>query len=83
MKKILMMAVLALSLSACTDPDNATKVLENNGYTDIQMTGYSWFGCSEDDFFHTGFKAHSPANKTVEGAVCSGMFFKNSTIRFD
>ena len=75
--------VLAVSLAGCTDADNAVRVLEANGYEQIQITGYSLFGCSEDDFQRTGFKAVGPTGKKVEGTVCSGLLFKNSTIRFE
>lgn len=52
------------------------------GFTNIQYTGYKWFGCSEDDFFHTGFVAVNPQGMQVTGTVCSGVLFKNSTVRF-
>ena len=75
--------VLAVSLAGCTDADNAVRVLDANGYEQIQITGYNWFGCSKDDFQHTGFTAVGPTGKKVEGTVCSGLLFKNSTIRFE
>lgn len=74
--------VLAVSLVGCTDADNATKVLSSSGFTNIEITGYNWFGCSENDFQHTGFRAIGPTGQKVEGTVCSGLFFKDSTIRF-
>ncbi len=75
--------VLAVSLTGCTDADNAVRVLDANGYEQIQITGYNWFGCSKDDFQHTGFTAVGSTGKKVEGTVCSGLLFKNSTIRFE
>lgn len=82
MKKILIAIAAVVALSGCTDAENANRILENNGYENIQITGYNWFGCSEDDFQHTGFTATGPTGKPVNGTVCSGIFFKNSTIRF-
>lgn len=82
MKRLFLIAALA-ALAACTDPTTATRVLEDNGYTNVQMTGYAWMACSKDDTFHTGFIAKSPNGRTVSGAVCAGAFFKNSTIRFE
>lgn len=67
---------------ACTDKSGAIKTLENQGYTDIQITGYRWFMSGRDDVYSTGFKARSPNGKDVSGAVTSGIF-KGSTIRFD
>lgn len=75
MKKILITA-LAFMMIGCTDADNA-------GFTDIQITGYKFFSCSEDDFQHTGFTAIGPTGKPVNGTVCSGLFLKNSTIRYE
>ena len=79
MKTLLICA--ALILSACTDPKEATRVLTMNGYTNISYTGYSWFACSKEDFYHTGFTAKLNGND-VEGTVCEGLLFKASTIRF-
>lgn len=77
---ILLLATLLIS--GCTNPGSAKKLLEDNGYTQVQITGYKPFACSDDDYFHTGFVAMSPAGKPVSGVVCSGIL-KGSTIRFD
>jgi hypothetical protein len=79
MKKFLFLLIL---LTACTDNSTAYRVLKNDGYTNIMFTGYSWFACSRDDFYHTGFIAVKNQNK-VSGTVCSGLIFKNATIRFE
>lgn len=82
MRYVLIAAAAAL-LIACTDPQNATRILADQGYTNIRMTGYAWLSCSNDDTYHSGFVATSPAGKDVRGTVCAGGFFKNSTIRFE
>lgn len=82
MKKFIAIVIVAM-LSACTNADNATKVLSNAGYTNIQITGYNFFACSKDDTVHTGFTATAQNGNKVEGTVCGGLLFKNSTIRFD
>lgn len=79
--KILLALCIVMIFSGCTDKENAKRVLANDGFTNITITGYSIFGCSKDDFQRTGFIAKK-GNKTVEGTVCSGLLFKNSTIRF-
>ena len=81
MRIVLILA--ALLLAACTSPESATRVLTSNGYTDVRMTGYNFFACSQDDVFHTGFEAKSPNGTPVKGTVCAGLIFKNSTIRFE
>lgn len=76
-------AVFVLGLVGCTDADNAERILSANGFTQIEVTGYNWFACSDKDFQSTGFKAVGPTGIKVEGSVCSGLLFKNSTIRFE
>lgn len=66
----------------CTDENGATRTLRNNGFTNIEITGWSPFSCSEEDVFRTGFEATSPTGVRLSGAVCGG-WFKGNTIRFD
>jgi hypothetical protein len=73
---------LAASLSACTAPDRALRVLQDAGYSDITIAGYAWAACSEDDTFATRFSATGPSGRPASGAVCSGLF-KGATIRLD
>lgn len=82
MKRILLLSLLALSLTACSNHGDAVKALEAQGFTDVQTTGWSAFACSKDDFYSTGFTATNPQGKRVSGTVCSGMLFKNATIRW-
>lgn len=83
MKILARVMLLAMCLMGCTDPGDARRILESQGFKNIQFTGYSFFACSKDDTFHTGFKALSPVGTPVAGTVCAGLFFKNSTIRFE
>ena len=78
--KILLTAFL---MCACTQPEKAQRVLSDQGYTDIRMTGYKGFSCGKDDYYADGFVAKSPSGKNVSGAVCAGALFKGATIRFD
>ena len=81
--KVLFAIVLSLLFCAsCTAPGSAQKALQAAGYTDIKITGYNFFGCSEDDFYHTGFRARGANGVIVEGTVCQGIL-KGSTIRLD
>lgn len=82
MKHIALLVIVA-GLAACTQPNNAQSLLESQGYTDVRITGYNWFGCSDDDTYHTGFEAKSPTGKPISGTVCAGLIFKGATIRFD
>jgi len=82
MKKIALVIIISIVLSACTNNSSAGRILEANGFTDIKYTGHDWFGCSQDDFYHTGFIATGPTGKQIKGCVCEGLLLKNSTIRF-
>lgn len=80
MKRMIMIAFLGISLAACTDPDAARRTAENHGLTNVQITGYSFWGCSDDDTVRTAFTAQNAQGRTVRGVVCSGIF-KGNTLR--
>jgi hypothetical protein len=82
MKKMIALAIVCALLAGCYSSDDARKALEAEGFTDIQVNGHAWFACSEDDFYNTSFTAKNAHGNTVSGAVCSGILFKNSTIRW-
>lgn len=81
MHKLLIVALL-LFVAGCTSPDNTERTLTDSGYSDVQVGGYAWLTCGNDDTFATKFTATNPAGKTVSGAVCCGWFGKGCTIRF-
>ena len=66
--------------TGCSSPDQASRALTDAGYTNIQITGYEWWGCGKDDTFSTGFRAKGPTGRPAHGVVCSG-WWKGSTIR--
>lgn len=82
MKRIATLIIVGLALGACSDAPTAERILRDSGYTDIKTSGHSFFGCSKDDTFATGFVAKAPAGRYVSGAVCSG-WLKGGTIRLD
>jgi hypothetical protein len=63
MKRLLIAVAFVLFIGGCTDSDNAQRILSQNGYTNISMTGYNFFSCSEGDFYNSGFRALSPDGK--------------------
>jgi hypothetical protein len=74
--------LVMLSLS-CTNKKGAENALKDAGYHPIEVGGYGWFDCSEDDMYATRFRAYSPdSSRIVKGCVCQGMF-KGKTIRLD
>jgi hypothetical protein len=76
------MIIALVGLSACTDSDGAHRTAENHGLTNIRITGYRFFGCSDEDVWRTGFEASSPNGRRVTGVVCSALF-KSNTLRLD
>lgn len=82
MKYLLLLCALGVGFLSGCDRVGATRILQENGYRDIQITGYAWFACGHDDTYASRFKATSPSGAKIEGAVCEGLIFKNATIRF-
>jgi hypothetical protein len=82
MFKLSLLAAIVAGLTGCTSQHDAEKALGSEGMTNIKVTGYHFFACSKDDFYHTGFTATNFLGKNVEGTVCSGLLFKGSTIRY-
>ena len=84
MKKLLFIAILFLS--GCdalfTDKGDAYRALKQDGFTNIHFTGYDFFSCGKDNWYHTGFIAKKNGY-TIKGVVCSGLIFKNTTIRYE
>jgi hypothetical protein len=81
MKITIPLLLICLLLSACSAPDDAHRILDEQGYTNIQIGGYVFMMCSVDDLFSTYFTATNAIGRQVTGAVCSGLA-KGSTIRF-
>lgn len=68
--------------STCTRPNQTRRVLEAQGYTEVQITGWRLFAGDRGDLFSTGFRAKAPNGTQVTGAVTSGAF-KGNTVRLD
>lgn len=82
MQRLLLLAILLVLLSGCTDEEGARKALDNEGFTDINFTGYQPGVCSDSDANATGFVATNMHGKRVRGVVCSGGWEKGSTVRW-
>jgi len=79
---VLVLAALGWMRWPKVDSVGAVNTLTRQGYVDIEITGRSFWGCSEDDVWRTKFSAISPSGHAVRGVVCEGIL-KGSTIRFD
>ncbi len=83
MKNIIAIALSVAVLSGCgVNPQSATNAAEAQGLTDFKVTGYSFFGCGNEDMFKSSFTAIGANGKPISGVVCSGMF-KGVTFRFN
>lgn len=71
--------MLVLATGCTQPPDEVQAILKRDGYVDVKVEGYAWFGCGEDDTFRTKFSG-TKNGQYVEGVVCSG-FLKGSTVR--
>lgn len=85
--KLLMAVFIVLLVIVSIDghrnhPAKAKAFLEQQGYTNVRMTGHRYFMGGENDVFSTGFEANNPFGNPVSGAVTSG-WMKGYTIRFD
>lgn len=80
-RRALLAPLVALLLTGCSDPKAASRALDDMGFTDVRLHGWSLFGCGNDGFT-TRFEAKNPQGKRVSGVVCSA-WFKGSTVRFD
>jgi hypothetical protein len=86
--RMVLFIVIAL-IFGCTNTEAETatrRALEGAGYTNIELRGFSWGGCAEDDVSCTEFAATGPSGISVTGAVgcrssLSGCSIKGCTIR--
>lgn len=78
-----LLATVACAVSGCgVDPAKANRALTSMGMTDVKLTGWAWYGCSDSDDFGSNFEAKDAHGQVVTGVVCGG-WLKGYTVRFD
>ncbi len=79
---ILFLLVLCI-LGVCgwDDPQGATRVLTQMGYTKIVTTGIRPLARGDNEYYSTGFTATSPTGQIVTGTVTKGL--RGMTVRWD
>jgi hypothetical protein len=77
-----MCLISVLILSACTKQEDVEKYAKKEQWDSYEIHGYCWFGCADKDFWATSFTARKGGIE-FEGCVCSGLFFKSTTLRLD
>jgi len=84
MKNLLVSIIFATTfISGCTtDHTDVMRVLKAEGITQIELTGYTLFGCG-GEISHLGFKGIKN-NQKVKGVICGGGMLdtKAMTIRY-
>lgn len=80
---IIALLFVTVAPRCCTRPDDATRLLQQQGFSNVEITGWRPFMAGKDDTVSTGFEATAPNGEQVSGAVTGGFFFKGSTVRFD
>jgi hypothetical protein len=87
--KNLLTLLIAICLIGCTvDQATAEQVLADEGFHDVQVTGWAPFSCSDDDTFKSHFCASrtvvnpdgTTSERHVSGTICCG-YFKDCTVR--
>ena len=81
MKKLLILLPLCLLLTSCDGTQSSLRIIQEQGYSEVQITGVNIFACSKDDIFRYNFVANSPNGTNVRGVVCSAPL-KGYTVRF-
>ncbi len=64
-----------------TDVDGTKNALRGMGLTPINVGGYTPYGCSQDDVYHTKFTARNLQGEIFTGVGCSAPF-KGTNIKF-
>lgn len=70
---LLICAAAIISKLGYADPTNTTKLLMEDGYTDIQIKGRTFLGCGGLEFFRTRFEAKNSRGIHAKGVVCKGL----------
>lgn len=72
--------------SGCSgDPDHAKRLVEDAGYTKVEVGGARGYRCGRDDNRSNTFSAIGPNGRYVEGVVCCSFMgcAKGCTLRFE
>jgi hypothetical protein len=85
---VLIGMLLVATLGCQVSQSDAEDVLQDEGYQNVQVTGWAPFSCSEDDEFKSSFTATrtvlnpdgSTSQRDVQGTICCG-WFKDCTVR--
>jgi hypothetical protein len=69
---LLTIAAVIIGNMGYADPVGTKKVLEDEGYTDIEVGGRQYFGCDRN-FYRTQYTAKNSRGIKVHGLVCKSL----------
>ena len=80
---VVWLSLTGLTMSCEVSENEATRVLEAQGFDDIHLEGAEvvFSRCSDSDSFSRGFRAKNSRGVEVRGVVCCG-WLKACTVRF-
>ena len=80
---IILIGIIVLLYSVMWNPgESETRVLEDQGLTEVHVDTLSFFGCPDDQYGYK-FEATNQGGKNVKGVMCkNGVFFGSWNIRY-
>jgi hypothetical protein len=79
---VIAFSLLTLGCTSDSDFEKGKKILEDQGYTEVENTGHNYFCCDEKEAYSTGFRCKDKKGNIVEGCFCSSLG-KGVTIRYE
>jgi|DEB0MinimDraft_3_1074331.scaffolds.fasta_scaffold330730_2 hypothetical protein len=74
--------LVSVAFVMTTDPEaQAVHAAESAGLTEVNVEGWAWFGCGEDDDFRYNVSATNINGDHVDATVCCGIV-KSCTVRY-
>jgi hypothetical protein len=81
MQRLAIIAIAAVALGGCeVRKSTALQATHAMGFTQVELGGNSWFGCSDKEGWTRTFEATGANGTRVKGAVCKGLL-KGATVR--
>lgn len=81
----LLAAVFAVGKAVTSDDADYVRILNSQGYTNVDIQGTAFTGCAKEDspLNSVQFTAKGVNQATVHGVICCGLLLKGCTVRID
>lgn len=77
--KNLLIALACLSFVACSH-DDAVRILEAEGYENVEITNFGWLRCRDNATEKTSFKAERDGEE-IDGSMCLPYLYRYTVTR--